>query len=145
MNLCFTYLHGNVKAKCCPWVYEVFSNAIITPPPHSIMPVIHAKSGTYKTVDAASYNVSKAEFLCSACEGFEEQQDVTWPPLLRCCRAQAMCHQVSGPKSSPAAAKGYRAAAQCWVSTTAHQDSSTALGSLIVILFPIRSKTVSLW
>lgn len=144
MNLFFTYLHGKVKAKFCPWVYEVFSNAIIIPS-HSSMPVIHAKSGMHKTVDTASYNVGKEKFPCFACEGFEEQQDVTWPPLLRCCRAQAMCHQVSGPKNSPAAAKGYGAAAQCWVSITAHQDSSTALGRLIVILFPIRSKTVSLW
>lgn len=70
MNLCFTYLHGNVKARVCHWVYEVFYNAIITPPQSSV-PIIHTKSWRHKTVGSVSYNVENAEFsILPACEGF---------------------------------------------------------------------------
>lgn len=90
VNLCFTYLHGNVKAKVYPWVYEVFSNAIITPP-HPSMPATHAcpERTELRAVLPQCWASTSSLRCLPAWEGFEEQQGVTVPPLPGHCRAGA--------------------------------------------------------
>lgn len=87
--------------------------------------------------------------FCLPVRAFEEQHDVTVLPLLRHCRAEANVLQDQQPHESTNSSQRLRGSSSVgglwWVSTTAHQNSSKAKGSLKAIFFPIRSKTVSLW
>lgn len=113
VNLCFTYLHGNVKAKVYPWVYEVFSNAIITPP-HPSMPATHAcpECTELRAVPPTMLRKHKLSALPACLGGLWGAAGCHSATLARALQGWGRCAQW--PMSSAAAATGSRGRAQCW-------------------------------
>lgn len=143
VNLCFTYLHGNVKAKVYPWVYEVFSNAIITPP-HPSMPATHAcpERTELRAVLPQCWASTSSLPACLPGRALRSSRVLQCHPCQGTAGLGQVCpvaHELSS------CSHGLQGKSSVLGSTTAHQDSSKAMGSPRVIRLPSRSKTVRVW
>lgn len=143
VNLCFIYFHGKDKAKVCPWVYEVFSNAIIIPSPSS-MPIIHAKSCMHRTAGSVPTILRKQKFsVLPACEGFWGAAGCYMTTLLGHCRAEASVLQGQWPHEAPSRSQGLQG--QQLSAGLPPLPTRTCTAQEQLILFPSRSKSARLW